>query len=64
MSTVTLVVVIMSSKNTRGQYWDEALKKSVRAIQEDGISYGVAAKTFGIPKPTIHKYAKETIALW
>ena len=58
MSTVTLVVIIMSSKNTRGQYSEEALKKSVRAI-----SYGVAAKTFGIPKPTIHKYAKETIAL-
>ena len=47
----------------RGNYTEEKLRAAVKAVDEDGISYGDAAKLFNIPKPTIHKYSKETIVM-
>ena len=48
---------------TGGNYTEEKLRAAVKAVNEDGISYGDASKLFNIPKPTIHKYSKETIVV-
>ena len=48
---------------TRGNYTEEKMRAAVRAVNEDGVSYGEASKNFNIPKPTIHKYSKETIVV-
>ena len=47
----------------RGNYTEEKLRAAVKAVNEDGISYGDASKLFNIPKPNSHKYFKETIVV-
>ena len=45
----------------RGSYSEETLKEAVRLVQDEGYSYREVLKLTGIPRTTIHKYAKSTV---
>ena len=51
----------MSAKYTHGDYSEETLKKAVEVVKEDGLSFGVAANFYGVPKATVVKYSKATV---
>ena len=59
--TLSQISPIMSVKYTRGNYSEETLKKAVEAVKEDGLSFGVAANFYGVPKATVVKYSKATV---
>ena len=42
----------------RGSYSEETLKEAVRLVQDEGYSYREVKQLTGIPRTTIHKYAK------
>ena len=41
-----------------GNYSEETLREAVRLVQDEGYSYREVFKLTGIPRTTIHKYAK------
>ena len=47
----------------RGSYSEETLKEAVRLVQDEGYSYREVLKLTGIPRTTIHKYAKSTVVI-
>ena len=47
----------------RGNYSEETLREAVRLVQDEGYSYGDVFKKTGIPKTTLHKYAKSTVVI-
>ena len=58
----TIVSWAMAAK--RGSYSEETLKEAVRLVQDEGYSYREVLKLTGIPRTTIHKYAKSTVVAW
>ena len=47
----------------RGNYSEETLREAVRLVQDEGYSYGEVFKKTGIPKTTLHTYAKSTVVM-
>ena len=47
----------------RGSYSEETLKEAVRLVQDEGYSYREVKQLTGIPRTTIHKYAKSTVVI-
>ena len=47
----------------RGSYSEETLKEAVRLVQDEGYSYREVKQLTGIPRTTIHKYAKSTVVM-
>ena len=45
----------------RSCYSEEMLKEAVRLVNDEGFSFGESQQATGIPKSTIHKYAKATV---
>ena len=46
----------------RGAYSKETLLEAVRLVNEDGFSFGESELATGIPKSTIYKKAKASVA--
>ena len=56
--SLSLETNMISSKE---KYNLKTLKKAVKAVKEDGMLYGAAAKLFQIPKPTLYKKCLQTV---
>ena len=51
----------MALAKPRQTYSEDDLQKAVKAVKEDGISFGDARKIYKVPRGTIHKYSKLSV---
>ena len=45
------------------KYTQDDLQKAVKAVKEDGVSFGDASRLYHVPRATIHNYCKDTVVV-